>query len=165
MKTTYYQLSENSFITVIDWPGWDVVWANKDAREPYWIVVEDVTPTDLAERLKNLNLHPLMMEDCSSPDHSTLVDRYSDAIYIEFPTNADCEYGEVAYLSILCLSDLIIAIKRGEVEQLPSFITSLQQDHKLIKGNTANLLYLLIDFFTDKTITKSLVYRQQLNRL
>jgi magnesium transporter len=165
MKTNCYQLSESAFITVVDWPGWDFVRKDKDPRHPYWLVIEDINKAELAENLKNLNLHPLIIEDCLSPDHSTLVDRYSDAIYIEFPTNAGHEYGEVAYLSIICFADLVISIRRGEVEPLPEFINFLQEDNELTIGNTANLLYLLIDYFTEKTITQSLVYRQQLNLL
>jgi magnesium transporter len=165
MKTNCYQLSEGAFITAVDWPGWDSIQQDKNLKHPYWLVIDDINNAEMAENLKSLNLHPLIMEDCLSPDHSTLVDRYSDAIYIEFPTNAGHKYGEVAYLSIICFADLIISIIRGEVESLPDFINFLQEDNELTTGNTANLLYLLIDYFTEKTITQSLVYRQRLNLL
>ena len=165
MKTNCYQLSEGAFITAVDWPGWDSIQQDKNLKHPYWLVIDDINNAEMAENLKSLNLHPLIMEDCLSPDHSTLVDRYSDAIYIEFPTNAGHKYGEVAYLSIICFADLIISIIRGEVESLPDFINFLQEDNELTTGNTANLLYLLIDFFTEKTITQSLDYRQRLNLL
>lgn len=165
MNIDCYQLSEGAFITSADWTGWDSIRQDKDLTQPYWIVVEDFTTAKLAETLKFLNLHPLIMEDCLSSDHSTLVDRYSDAVYIEFPTNANHEYGEVAYLSIICLPDLIVTISRGHVTNLSDFVVSLQKDTRLKTGNIANLLYLLIDYFIDKTITQSLVYRQQLNLL
>jgi magnesium transporter len=51
------------------------------------------------------------------------------------------------------------------VTQLSDFVTYLQQDRRLTIGNTADLLYLLIDYFTDKTISQSLDYRQQFNLL
>lgn len=165
MKTICYQLSEGSFIQAAAWSGWDSVRPDDAPQQPYWIVIEEITTEELEENLKHLNLHPLILEDCLSSDHSTLVDRYSDAVYIEFPTNAGREYGEVAYLSIICLPDLIITIRRGNVEQLPKFITSLEHDSGLTTGNTANLLYLLLDYFIEKTITQSLAYRQQLNPL
>ncbi|MCB8984866.1 MAG: hypothetical protein H6659_13635 [Ardenticatenaceae bacterium] len=165
MKTNCYRLSEDAFITAVDWPGWDSVLQNKDPRHPYWLIIEDTNKVELTENLKNLNLHPLILEDCLSPDHSTLVDRYSDAIYIEFPTNAGHEYGEVAYLSIICLADLIVSIRQGEVGPLPEFVNFLQEDNELTIGSTANLLYLLINYFTEKTVTQSLVYRQRLNLL
>ncbi|MBE2223883.1 MAG: hypothetical protein IAF02_20250 [Anaerolineae bacterium] len=165
MKTNYYQLSDNDFITSVDLTDWESIRQNKDSKHPYWLFVEDITTAELAENLKYLQLHPLITEDCLSSDHSTLVDRYVDAIYIEFPTNAGHEHGEVAYLSIICLTDAIVTIRRGEVASLPNFISLLQADKKLTIGNTANLLYLLFDFFTDKTITQSLVYRQHLNLL
>lgn len=165
MKINYYLLPENDFITSFDWTDQDSIHQNKDPKHPYWLFVEDITAAELAENLKYLNLHPLIMEDCLSPDHNTLVDRYADTIYIEFPTNAGHEYGEVAYLSIVCLPDAIVTIRRGEVASLPNFITLLQAEKKLTIGNMANLLYLLFDYFIDKTITESLVYRQRLNLL
>jgi magnesium transporter len=165
MKTTCYQLSEGTFISAVNWPGWDAIEQDKDLQHPYWLVVEDIATAELAENLRHLNLHPLIMEDCLTPDHSTLVNHFTDAVYIEFPTNAGDEYGEVAYLSMICINNAMVTISQGDVAELPNFITYLQQDGKLTMGNTANLLYLLIDYFIDKTISQSLVYRQQLNHL
>jgi magnesium transporter len=162
MKLNCYQLSEGAFITSVDWPGWDSVLQDKDPKYSYWIIVENITAVELAENLKHLNLHPLIMEDCLSPEHSTLVDRYPDSVYIEFPTNASNDEVGVAFLSIICLPTFIITVIHGDVTQLPNFIISLQQDRKLIIGNTANLIYMLTDYFIDKTITQGLVYRQQL---
>jgi magnesium transporter len=165
MKLNSYQLSEDSFITSVDWPGLDIVRQNKDPEHPYWVVVEDISTVELAENLKHLDLHPLILEDCLSPEHSTLVDRYPDSVYIEFPTNTSNDEVGVAYLSIICLPELIVTVIHGEVTQLPNFITSLQQDRKLSTGNTANLIYMLTDYFIDKTITQGLVYRQHLSLL
>jgi Mg2+ and Co2+ transporter CorA len=106
MNVTSYHLTKGAYITAVDWPGWDTIRQDKDPRHPYWLVIEDIAVSELAEGLKYLDLHPLIQEDCLSPDHSTLVDHYIDAVYIEFPTNAGDEYGEVAYLSIICISTL-----------------------------------------------------------
>jgi Mg2+ and Co2+ transporter CorA len=127
MKLNCYQLSEGAFITSGDWPGWDSILQDKDPKHPYWIVVEDITAAELEDNLKHLNLHPLIMEDCLSPEHSTLVDRYSDSVYIEFPTNASKDNAGVAYLSIICLPKRVVNVRRGDMTQLPNLITYLTQ--------------------------------------
>lgn len=162
MNTICYQLSEGAFITEADWPGLTAAQQEKEPGHQYWFVTEDFTTSELQDFLKNLKLHPLIMEDCLSSDHGTLIDRYSDAVYLEFPTNVGHDYGEIGYLSIISLHDLIVTIPRGEVNHLSDFIDSLQQDIPLTVGNTANVLYLLIDYFINKTITQSLAYKKRL---
>jgi len=163
MKLICYQLQRDAFISEIPCTGILAVQPEIENEPQFWLEVEETTTAELEENLKQLNLHPLIMEDCINPDHGTLIDRYPEAVYIEFPTNAGHDYGEVAYLSIICLPASIITIRRRDVAQLPQLIASLQQDSCLELGNTANLLYKLIDYFIDKTVTQSLVYRQQLN--
>jgi magnesium transporter len=165
MNVICYHLTEDAYITAVDWPGWDTIQQDKDPKHPYWLIIEDITASELAENIQSLNLHPLIQEDCLSPDHSTLVDHYLDAVYLEFPTNPSHDRGEVAFLSIICVPDLIVTIERGDGTQLHGFIATLQHEKKLAVGNTANLLYLLIDYFTDDTITQVLALRQQLNLL
>lgn len=165
MKLICYQLQRDAFISEVPWSGLAAVQPEMENGPHFWMEVAATTTAELEENLKQLNLHPLIVEDCINPAHGTLIDRYPEAVYIEFPTNAGKEYGEVAYLSIICLPTSIITIRRGDIAQLPSLIASLQQDSRLDLGNTANLLYKLIDYFIDKTVTQSLVYRQQLNLL
>lgn len=165
MKLICYQLQRDAFISEVPWSGLAAVQPEMENGPHFWMEVAATTTAELEENLKQLNLHPLIVEDCINPAHGTLIDRYPEAVYIEFPTNAGKEYGEVAYLSIICLPTSIITIRRGDIAQLPSLIASLQQDSRLDLGNTANLLYKLIDYFIDKTVTLSLVYRQQLNLL
>jgi len=165
MTSIYYKLQKNSLIseTPVQSSTSDLLQEIENECQ-YWLNVTAATE-EMEENLKRLNLHPLIIEDCINPDHGTLIDRYAETVYNEFPTNTGHEHGEFAYLSIICLPALIITIQRGDVAQLPTLITSLQQDTGLAIGNTANLLYKLIDYFIDKTVTQSLVYRKQLTRL
>jgi Mg2+ and Co2+ transporter CorA len=55
----------------------------------FWLEIEAVTPEELVSRIKPFALHPLMVEDILNLEHNTLLDRYTEAVYIEFPTNLD----------------------------------------------------------------------------
>lgn len=164
MELKIYRLQKGAKINPAPWHGLADALQQKEAGTDLWIEAELSSPSEIKEQLRQNNIHPLIIEDCLNPEHSTLIDRYPEALYIELPTNADAEQADVAYLSIICIPSVIFTIRRGRVVDIPRLMTTLQED-PLEFGNTGNLLYKLIDFFIERTVNQGLIYRQQTNRL
>ena len=117
MKQTCYQLEEDKYLSVI--PCADLPAQPVEGEGNYWQEIETATPDELAEWLKPQGLHPLMVEDILTAEHSTLIDRYGrPAVYIEFPTNLDDNVIGVAYLSIILMPHLIATIRRGHISAM-----------------------------------------------
>jgi len=166
MKISCYQLKKDTYISPVPWQG---LADGQQVAEPdydYWVEADGLSVEEIEMGLKQLNVHPLILADFLNSEHSTLIDRYPEAVYIELPTNADPKHsGGIAYLSIICLPSLMITIRRGELPQLPRLITLLEKEERLEIGNTSNLLYKIIDYFIERTVNQSFDYRRHINRL
>ncbi len=131
----------------------------------YWQEIEAVTPDELAAWIQDQALHPLVVEDILEPGHSTLIDHYSQAIYIEFPTNPDdCGVG-VAYLSIILTSHRITTIRRGDVRAMPGLVERFQHDIRLPIARTVAVLYIILDHFIDQGTLEILKLRDRISLL
>jgi magnesium transporter len=165
MSVAFYQLKKAAYVSPIPWEGLSD-WRQKVASDNnYWVNANTASVEEIEVLLKQLNVHPLLLVDFLNPEHSTLVDRYPEATYMELPANVDAENSAVAYLSIICLSSMLITMQRGQIPTLSRLIMLLEEEERLEIGNTSNLLYKIIDYFIDRTVDRSLIYRRQINRL
>jgi magnesium transporter len=162
---TSYRLEKDSLVKAVPYHGLQRVPGQLEADAVYWIEVDNPTDKELEETLKGLGLHPLILEDCFKPEHSSLIDYHPDAVYMEFPTNGGETFRTISYLSIICLPSLLITIRRGEIPRLSQLVASLENDRPLDSGNTGNLIYRMMDFFIAKATVARLLYRSQLDIL
>ena len=130
MEPICYELRKGSFLKEIPWQGWQKLPEHDAADYDYWIELGAPQEDELAEKLNKLALHPLIIEDCLSVEHATLIDRFPNAVYIELPTNASVEDDQVSYLSIICLPGRIITFRRGEIPLFQRLVTAFQEEER-----------------------------------
>jgi len=165
MSIAFYQLKKNAYVSPVPWNGLSDWRQDLVCNNDYWVNANARSIEEIEELLKQFNVHPLLLVDFLNPEHSTLVDRYPEATYIELPAIPDAELGGVAFLSIICLSSILITMPRGQIPTLPRLIMLLEGEERLEIGNTSNLLYKIIDFFIDRTVDQSLIHRRQIHQI
>jgi magnesium transporter len=106
-----------------------------------------------------------MVEDILEPRHSTLLDRYTEAVYIEFPTNLENSGDAIAYLSIIMSPHLIATIRRGEMPAMQTLLERLQHEVRLPFARTIAVLYYILDHFIDKNTLAALKLRDRIGAL
>ncbi len=92
MSIASYQLKKDARVSPIPWEGL-ADWRQRLApNNDYWVNADTPSVEEIEVLLRQLNVHPLMLADFLNPEHSTLVDRYPEATYIELPANADPDF-------------------------------------------------------------------------
>jgi magnesium transporter len=164
MKQTCYRLEKSKYLTVIPCADLPAVLAEGDGD--YWQEIEAASPDELAEWIKPLALHPLMVEDILTAEHSTLIDRYGQqAVYIEFPTNLDEGDVGVAYLSIILRPHQIATIRRGQISTMQGLVDRFQHEIRPHRARTMMVLYYILDHFIDQNMLLALNLRNRIDSL
>lgn len=163
MKQTCYRLTKDENLSSI--PCDSLADLLAEGKTDCWQEIESTTPDELASWIESQGLHPLMVEDILNPEHSTLLDRYPETVYIEFPTNLDDSRDAIAYLSIIMLPHLITTIRRGEIPGMQTLIERLQHEVRLPVGRTIAGLYYIMDHFIDQNALAALKLRDRVGGL
>jgi Mg2+ and Co2+ transporter CorA len=163
MIQTCYRLKKDAYLTSI--PCDSLLALPAEGEDDYWLEIEAVTPDELASIIKPYALHPLMVEDILEPEHNTLLDRYTETVYIEFPTNLDDSSDAIAYLSIIMSPHLIATIRRGEIPTMQTLLERLQHGVQLPVGRTIAVLYYILDHFIDQNALAALKLRDRVGAL
>jgi magnesium transporter len=163
MIQTCYQLKKDAYLSSI--PCDSLAAQPAEGKGDCWLEIEAATPDELAPIIKPYALHPLMVEDILNPEHSTLLDRYPEAVYIEFPTNLENSGDAIAYLSIIMLPHLIATIHRGQIPGMQTLLERLQHEVRLPFARTIAVLYYILDHFIDKNALAALKLRDRVGEL
>ena len=163
MKQACYRIEKENYLTAVPCDGLADLLAQGEAD--YWQAVESAVPEELNALVATLGLHPLMVEDILEPGHSTLIDRYSDGVYIEFPVNLNQSDVGIGYLSIIVTQHLIASIPRGKIAGVQSLVERYALQIRPPTARTFTVLYMLLDFFIDKNMQIALRLRQRIAAL
>jgi len=163
MKQICYRIEKDEYLAVIPCAGLADLLTVGEAD--YWQDIETATPDELASWIKSADLHPLIVEDVLEPEHSTLIDRYREAVYIEFPTNPDNSGVGVGYLSIILTPHLITIIRRGQVPGMPALVERFQNEIRPPVARTIAVVYYILDHFIDRNMQFSLKLRLRISSL
>jgi len=163
MEQTCFLLEKDAYLSPI--PCESLPAQPAVGKDDYWLEISTATPDELASRIKPYALHPLLVEDILEPGHSTLLDRYTEVVYVEFPTNLDHRGDAIAYLSIIMLPHLITTIRRGEMSAMQTLLDRLQHEVRLPFARTIAVLYYILDHFIDKNTLAALKLRDRIGAL
>ncbi len=163
MKRTCYRIEKDKYITAVPCAGLADLLA--EGELDYWHEIENATADELASLVNAQALHPLMVEDILEPEHSTLIDRYSDAVYIEFPTNSDNTDDGMGYLSIILTTHLIVTFRRGNVAGMQGLVEKFEGEIRPPVARTFAVLYYILDHFIDRNMQLALRMRNRIHSL
>lgn len=163
MKQACYRIEKDEYLTAV--PCAALADAVAENGADYWLKIEEAAPHELASLIRAQPLHPFMVEDILDSGHKTLIDRYSDAVYIEFPTNPDDTDAGVAYLSIILTPHLITTIPRGTIAGMHRLEARFEQEIRPPVARAFAVLYYILDYFIDQNMQLTLQLRSRISSL
>jgi magnesium transporter len=138
---------------------------NKLVREKnveYWIDINDAKPEEFREFLLPMNLHPLMLKRCLDQVINPGVLVNDNSVLMEYPVIFDRESDEPAYLTILLQSPVLITVRHGPTPALDELIQELTGEPDSRIDHLAQIIYLILDEFTDLNVDAEVNIRDQL---
>jgi Mg2+ and Co2+ transporter CorA len=134
----------------------------KDNQAEYWVHIDDTTPTELGDLLTQLDLHPLLRDRCLDQVINPGVFSYNHSILMEYPAAFDRNAADPAYLTILLKSPFLITVQHGSMPTLDELIQELSGGAAPEVHHLAQVIYLILDQFTDLNVDAEVEIRDQL---
>ena len=127
-----------------------------------WIDIEDASPDELRQFLEHLDLHPLQMKHCLDSDIDPGVLSFTNSLLIEYPAEFDRESANLGYLTILLQATILITVRHGPMAALDDLIQSLTVDNASPLRHLPQLIYQILDQFTDLNVDAQIQVRDQI---
>ena len=152
-----YEINQSGGLTAL--PFDPQSWPSADGEQ--WL---DGVPQDTAVLLPlvaPLQPHPLLLEDLLGPNRTTLITRYDDTLYIEFPTTAESPSTAVPYIALLVEPGLILTIPHGPTPSLATLAALLTERHNLDPARLEILLIEILGYLVDAAKLEALYLRDR----
>lgn len=118
-----------------------------------WIGLKDPTPDEFSLIAKELDLHPLAVEDALKGGQRPKLEWYGNTIFLVMRTlryieeSSDVETGEIM---VFVGEHFVITVRRGEPTPLEQVRSALEHDPKLLERGPLSVLYSVMDAVVDK---------------
>jgi magnesium transporter len=165
MKVTVYRIAKDHYLHPLPIQEMDLASLNQESH--VWIDLEGATPEELETFLAPFKLHPLVLEDCISLGHSTLISRYERSFYLEFPTNNATASLYPNYLGIIGVPPhTLITIHHSPMPTLSDLAEDIvTAEIKLTVPRRAAVLYQILDALVDQNIMVTLRLRREIDQM
>lgn len=165
MKLTIFRITKEGYLEPVSTEGLEVSQLSQDSH--VWIDLEGASPEELETFLAPFNLHPLVLEDCVSLSHSTLISRYERSFYLEFPTNSLTPGHHPNYLGIIGVPPhILITIHNGHMSTLSDLAEDIvTAEIKLAVPRRAAVLYQILDALVDQNVMVTLRIRREIDEM
>jgi Mg2+ and Co2+ transporter CorA len=130
-----------------------------------WFEVQDANPEELTEFLTPLNLHPLQMKRCLDSIDDPGVISFEKSILMEYPAEFSRESMNPAYLTILLKDSVLVTIRHGAMPALDDLVHSLIAEPAPSLLHLSQLIYMILDQFSDLNVEAQIEIRDQILRL
>lgn len=132
----------------------------KLTRGDDWFDITEPDTSQLADFLKPLRLHPLILDLAVHPEKAPNAVHYGQDFLMEIPVIVNNEAGEIGYITIIWREGLLITI-----HPFPYFAetikTLLGQETDHLK-HALHILYLIVDQIMDKQVHLQIVARDRI---
>ena len=130
-----------------------------------WIDIEDAGSDELRQFLEHLALHPLQMIHCLDSDIDPGVLSFTNSLLMEYPAAFDRESANLAYLTILLQASIMITVRHGPMPALDDLVQSLTAENAPSLRHLPQLIYQILDQFSDLNVDAQIQVRDQIQRL
>jgi magnesium transporter len=127
-----------------------------------WFEVQEASPEELRNFLSLLDLHPLQMTRCLDSVNDPGVISFGNSILIEYPAAINREPMIPAYLTILLKDSVLVTIRHGAIPDLDELISSLAVEKTPSLLHLPQLIYMILDQFSDRNIEAQVSFRDQM---
>jgi Mg2+ and Co2+ transporter CorA len=130
-----------------------------------WFEVQDVSPEELFQFLIPFDLHPLQTKRCLDSVDDPGVISFGKSILVEYPAEFNRESMDPAYLTILLKDSVLITIRHGAIPALDNLVQSLTTEPAPSLLHLPQLIYMILDQFSDLNIEAQIEIRDQILHL
>ena len=117
-----------------------------------WYDIQDAEPDELRRFLSALELHPLMLNRCLDKANTPGVIYFGEAVLLEYPVALDLAAADPLYLTIVLSHPVLITLRPGTMPVLNDLMRDFVSEQVSGLDNLAQLVYLILDEFTDLTV-------------
>ncbi len=133
----------------------------KDEDE-LWIDLQARHPNDLKAFIEQLELHPLIVEDCMDPHRSSRFSSYDQSLHFELPVFIENSIDD--YLSVICVPGMLITIRTTQFCEFDELIQDLNAQ-KMNDGTKSSLLYMILKALEGRLVQAAAIVREEIRRL
>jgi Mg2+ and Co2+ transporter CorA len=127
-----------------------------------WFEVQEADPEELRKFLALLDLHPLQMIRCLDSVNDPGVISFGKSLLMEYPAAFNRESMNPAYLTILLKDSVLVTIRHGAMPALDDLIQSLTAETAPALLHLPQLIYMILDQFSDLNIEAQVAIRDQM---
>lgn len=127
-----------------------------------WVDLQVVNPIDLKPFFEQLNLHPLILEDCLDSHRSSRFSSYAKSLHFEFPVFIENSIDD--YLSVICVPGMLITIRTARFIEIDQLVQDLNVQ-KLNDRTKSSLLYMILKALEGHLVQAATKTRDEIRRL
>jgi zinc transporter len=130
-----------------------------------WIDIQDAGTGELRTFLTPLGLHPTQLKRCLDSVNEPGVVSFGGTLLMEYPAEFDGDSKEPAYLTFLLQDHRLITIRHGAMGALDDLAHTLVSDQAPPMLHLPQIIYLILDQFTDLNVDAQVAIRDQVQVL
>ena len=144
MLITCYRVNENVYIEEMSFEAFIESW--QQGKGLYFVDVQQCSPSELEEWLRNLNISELAISCCVKPRKVSTVIPLAEEVFFELPVGSSqpgtgtLDY----YITFLCLKNLVITMYTDPITDADRFVEILKSQLKLTYASTSALVSILL---------------------
>jgi Mg2+ and Co2+ transporter CorA len=127
-----------------------------------WFEVQAANPDELRRFLSLLNLHPLQLTRCLDSVNDPGVISFGESMLMENPAAFSRESNIPSFLTILLKGSVLVTIRHGAMPALDSLVESLTVKTAPELFHLPQLIYMILDEFSDLNIEAQVAIRDQI---
>lgn len=163
MAIKWYLLSAGVLQEQPSVDGWQSIKTTRDKE--IWFDIESTDPQALRLFLEQLNLHPVQIARCVDAVNDPGVLTFGKTLLMEYPTAFDEASEEPGYLTIIINEDYLATVRHGPVPALDDLIRELTTSGTQPLRHLPQIVYLILDLFTDLNVDAQIKIRDQILQL
>ena len=127
-----------------------------------WFEVQEANPEELRGLLTSLDLHPLQLTRCLDSVNNPGVISFGKSLLMEYPAAFNRESINPAYLTILLKDSVLVTVRHGAMPALDDLVQSLIAEMAPALLHLPQLIYMILDQFSDLNIEAQVAIRDQM---
>jgi Mg2+ and Co2+ transporter CorA len=160
MKIKWYLLSADKLLEEPVPENQHQVFLEKSGES--WFEVQEASVEELRNFLAPLDLHPLQMTRCLDSVNNPGLISFGKSILMEYPAAYNRASVNPAYLTILLHDSVLVTVRHGAMPALDDLVHSLTTEMAPAVLHLAQLIYMILDQFSDLNIEVQVATRDQI---
>jgi Mg2+ and Co2+ transporter CorA len=163
MNTNWYMINSGILQKQSSLDGWQQTVLSQGKES--WFDISQAAPQELRSFLEQLDLHPVQIDRCLDSINNPGVLSFGKTLLMEYPTAFEAESDEPGYLTIIITESVLITIRHSPIPALDDLINELTTKFTPPVQHLPQIVYLILDEFSDHNVEAQINIREQILKL